>query len=73
VAATGGTSNGSGVGAGGATGEGATGGSTAAATHGASGGGCAVGARSPRDGMAAFLMLGVLALLVRRRQPGRPV
>jgi MYXO-CTERM domain-containing protein len=71
VAATGNTSNGSG--AGGATGEGATGGATTAAAHGASGGGCAVSARSPRDGMAAFLMLGVLALLVRRRQPGRPV
>jgi hypothetical protein len=73
VAATGGTSNGSGAGTAGATGEGATGGATTGAAHGASGGGCAIGSRSPRDGTAAFLMLGVLALLVRRRQPGRPV
>jgi MYXO-CTERM domain-containing protein len=71
VAATGNTSNGSG--AGGATGEGATGAATTVAAHGASGGGCAVGSSSPRDGMAAFLMVGALALLVRRRRPGRPV
>jgi MYXO-CTERM domain-containing protein len=61
------------VGTGGATGEGATGGSTAAAAPGASGGGCAVGSRSPQGGMAAFLMVGALALLARRRRPGRPV
>jgi MYXO-CTERM domain-containing protein len=71
VAGTGGTSNGSGTG--GATGEGATGGSTTGAAPAASGGGCAVGSRAPRGGIAAFLMAGVLALLVRRRQPGRPV
>jgi MYXO-CTERM domain-containing protein len=53
---------------GGATGTGAPGGSTAVAKTGTGSGGCAVGSRSPRGGMAAFLMVGALALLVRRRR-----
>ena len=68
LATTGGTSNEGGAGAGGVTGPSATGGSTAEAAAGTSGCGCAVGSRSPRDGMAVFLMLGALALLVRQRR-----
>jgi hypothetical protein len=68
LATTGGTSNEGGAGAGGVTGPSATGGSTAEAAAGTSGCGCVVGSRSPRDGMAVFLMLGALALLVRQRR-----
>ena len=64
--ATGGTSTGSGAGAGGTTGTGA--GSPAGGAAGASGRGCAVGSSSSRGRMAAFLMLGALSLLVRRRR-----
>jgi hypothetical protein len=67
VAVTGGTSNEGGAGAGGVTGPSATGGSTAENTA-RSSGGCVVGSRSPRGGMAAFLMLTALAVLVRRRR-----
>jgi hypothetical protein len=67
VAVTGGTSNQGGAGAGGVTGPSATGGSTAENTA-RSSGGCAIGSRSPRGGVAAFLMLTALALLVRRRR-----
>jgi MYXO-CTERM domain-containing protein len=68
VAATGGTSNGSGAGTGEATGMSATGGTTAGTAPGSGGCGCVVGSRSPRDGMAAFLMVGALVLLARRRR-----
>ncbi len=71
IVGTGGTSSGSGADKGGATGAGAAGGSTAAAAS--SGCGCSVGSSSPRGGMAVFLMLGALALLVRvgyRNRPG---
>jgi MYXO-CTERM domain-containing protein len=68
LAVAGGTSNEGGAGAGGVTGASAPGGSTAGPTADASGCGCVVGSRSPRDGMAAFLILGALALLVRRRR-----
>jgi hypothetical protein len=67
LAVAGGTSNEGGAGAGGVTGASAPGGSTAGPTADASGCGCVVGSRSPRDGMAAFLIWGALALLVRRR------
>ena len=53
---------------GGATGPGDTGRSTAGTAAGASGCGYAVGSRSSRGGTAAFLMVGALALLVRRRR-----
>ena len=68
VVASGGTSN---AGTGGATGTGATGGSTAGITTTTNGCGCAVGSSSPRGGMVAFLMVGALALLVRRRRNRR--
>jgi hypothetical protein len=68
IAVTGGTSNEGGAGAGGVIGPSATGGSTAENTATASGCGCIVGSRSPRNGMAAFLMAGALALLARRRR-----
>ena len=68
VAAAGGTSSGSGAGTGGATGTGASAGSTVGTTTTSSGCGCAVGASSPRSGAAAFLMVGALALLARRRR-----
>ena len=66
VAAAGGSASGGAAGTGGAPGTGATGGSSAGITS--SGCGCAVGSRSPRSGMAAFLMVGALALLARRRR-----
>jgi MYXO-CTERM domain-containing protein len=66
VAATGGSASGGAAGTGGAPGTGVTGGSSAGITS--SGCGCAVGSRSPRSGMAAFLMVGALALLARRRR-----
>jgi MYXO-CTERM domain-containing protein len=50
------------------TGASAPGGSTAEATASSSGCGCVVGSRSPRGGMAAFLMVAALALLARRRR-----
>jgi MYXO-CTERM domain-containing protein len=68
LATTGGTSNEGGAGVGGVTGPSATGGSTAEAAAGTSGCGCVVASRSPRDGIAVFLMLGALALLVRQRR-----
>jgi MYXO-CTERM domain-containing protein len=68
IAVTGGTSNEGGAGAGGVTGPSATGGSPGETATAASGCGCVVGSRSPRSGMAAFLTLGALALLVRRRR-----
>ena len=68
VAGGGGTTVGSGAGTGGATGKGGTGGSTTGAAAGSSGCGCAIGSRSPRGGMAAFLLVGALALLARRRR-----
>jgi MYXO-CTERM domain-containing protein len=67
VAATGGSSN-SIAGTGGATALGATGGSSANVTANTSGCGCTVGSRSPRGEMAAFLMVGALALLAKRRR-----
>ena len=68
VAGTGGTSIGSGVGTGGATGPGATGGSTTSVAASPTGCSCAVGSHSPRDGRAALLLAGALALLARRRR-----
>jgi MYXO-CTERM domain-containing protein len=68
VAASGGTSNGSGASMGGASGNSTAGGSTAEAAANSSGCGCVLGSRSPRGGMAAFLMVGALALLARRRR-----
>jgi MYXO-CTERM domain-containing protein len=68
IAAAGGTSNQGGAGVGGVTGPSATGGSTAEAAAAASGCGCTLGSRSPGGGMAALLMVGALALLVRRRR-----
>jgi len=66
--ATGGTSNGTGPATGVATGTSATSGSTAGTPVNSSGCGCVVGSRSPRSGMVAFLMVGALALMARRRR-----
>jgi MYXO-CTERM domain-containing protein len=68
AAATGGTSNEGGAGVGGVAGASAAAGSTAETTAAASGCGCVLGSRSPRSGTAAFLMVGALALLARRRR-----
>jgi len=68
AAAVGGTSSGSGANFGGATGTNAAGGSSPGTGASASGCGCAVGSCSPRNGMAALLMMGALALLVARKR-----
>jgi MYXO-CTERM domain-containing protein len=68
VVAVGGSSSGGAADTGGAPGTSATGGSSAGTAAASSGCGCAVGSRSPRGEMAAFLMVGALALLARRRR-----
>jgi MYXO-CTERM domain-containing protein len=71
VAANGGSSSG-GVGTGGQTGNAAAGGSTSTTMpSNPNGCGCTIGSHFPRDGMAAFLMVGALALLARRRRNQR--
>jgi MYXO-CTERM domain-containing protein len=68
VHGAGGSANASGTGKGGATGTGANGGSTTGTAAGSNGCGCTVGSRSPHGRMTAFLILGVLTLLARRRR-----
>jgi len=68
AAATGGTPTGGVAGTGGSEATNPVGGSTAGTEADSGGCGCAVGSRSPRGGMAALLMVGALALLVRRRR-----
>jgi MYXO-CTERM domain-containing protein len=68
AAGSGGLSNGSGAGTGGAKGTGATSASTAGAAVSSNGCSCAVGSRPPHHGILAFFMVGVFALLARRRR-----